>query len=128
MSQTLEEGEAQLTYLWEREKKNSLGLNEWTPCGKEKVCELSFNPEDVNPLAIRLRVQDHREDGSEWYKQLTVQPIVPYSRSWFVLRITRVNVCWVPWMVKEVAEWLFPMPTSWNMGKICLLAVRRNIC
>ena len=55
LSQTLEEGEAQLTYLWEREKKNSLGLNEWTPCGEEKVCELSFNPEDVNPLAIRLR-------------------------------------------------------------------------
>lgn len=86
LSQTLEEGEAQLTYLWEREKKNSLGLNEWTPCGEEKVCELSFNPEDVNPLAIRLRVQDHREDGSEWYKQLTVQPIVPYGRSWFVLQ------------------------------------------
>ena len=63
LSQTLEEGEAQLTYLWEREKKNSLGLNEWTPCGEEKVCELSFNPEDVNPLAVRLRGAGSREDG-----------------------------------------------------------------
>ena len=26
-------------------------------------------------------------------------------------------MCWVPWMVKEVAEWLFPMPTKLDMGK-----------
>ena len=31
---------------------------------------------------------DHREDGSEWYKVTTVRPIVPYSRSWFVLQHT----------------------------------------
>lgn len=86
LSQTLEESEAQLTYVWERERKNSSGLSEWIPCGKEKVCELWFKPEDVNSLSIRLRVQDNREDGSEWYKQTTVQPIVPYSRSWFVLQ------------------------------------------
>lgn len=82
LSQTLEEGEAQLTYLWEKEQKKG----EWIPCGEEKVCELSFTPTDVNPLTVRLRVQDHREDGSEWYKQLTVQPIVPFQRSWFVLQ------------------------------------------
>ena len=86
LSQTLEESEARLTYMWEKEKKNNVGLSEWIPCGEEKVCELLFQPADVNSLSVRLRVQDHREDGSEWYKQTTVKPIVPYSRSWFVLQ------------------------------------------
>lgn len=86
LSQTLEEGEAQLTYLWEKGQKKGLAETEWIPCGEGKVCELSFTPKDVNPLPVRLRVQDHREDGSEWYKELTVQPIVPFQQSWFVLQ------------------------------------------
>lgn len=47
-----------------------------------------FQPTDVESQTIRLIVTDHREDGSEWYKVTTVRPIVPYSRSWFVLQYT----------------------------------------
>jgi len=84
--QTLEEGESNLSYRWEREVKTSLGLGEWIECGTGKRCEFWLQPSDVEPQKLRLRVMDLREDGSEWYKQITVNPIVPYSRSWFVLQ------------------------------------------
>lgn len=86
LTQTLEKEESFLSYRWEKELKNSLGLSKWVECGTEKRCELWFQPSDVNSQTIRLRVTDHREDGSEWYKMIVVKPIVPYSRSWFVLQ------------------------------------------
>ncbi|WP_292270725.1 PKD-like family lipoprotein [Butyricimonas sp.] len=86
LSQTLEKNEEQLTYKWEKMVENPNGLDEWVVCGEEKKCELWFEAKDTKPLSLRLRVLDHRKDGSEWYKQTTVQPIVPYSSSWFVLQ------------------------------------------
>lgn len=88
LSQTLEKEESHLSYRWEKEVKKSTGLKEWVECGQEKTCQLVFQPTDVESQTIRLIVTDHREDGSEWYKVTTVRPIVPYSRSWFVLQYT----------------------------------------
>ena len=86
LSQTLAEEESNLTYRWEEKLKKTGALDEWIECGQEKTCELVFQPTDVNIRTVRLVVTDHRKDGSEWYQEMTVKPIVPYSRSWFVLQ------------------------------------------
>lgn len=86
LSQTLAEEESNLTYRWEEKLKKTGALDEWVECGLEKTCELVFQPTDVNTRTVRLVVTDHRKDGSEWYQEMTVKPIVPYSRSWFVLQ------------------------------------------
>ena len=128
LSQTLEESEARLTYMWEKEKKNNVGLSEWIPCGEEKVCELLFQPADVNSLSVRLRVQDHREDGSEWYKQTTVKPIVPYSRSWFVLQYNEGKCVLGAVDGEGSGGVVIPDASNWMWEKICLLVVLPNTC
>lgn len=84
IEQTMEEGEANLSFKWE--KITDLLYGSYEECGNERNLSLAFAPEDRSSVRVRLTVTDNRPDGSDWIVESTVSPIEPYSKTWFVLQ------------------------------------------
>ncbi len=84
-TQTLAEGEENLTYVWEKEISRG-GILGWEVVGNERIFKAYLKRGDIQSYDMRLTVKDTRGDGSEWYAVTKVVPVVPYSWCWFVLQ------------------------------------------
>lgn len=87
ISQTMAADESNLTFTWGRMNGSEiLAGGEYQACGEGKTLTLSFGPEDQDYVKVLLTVTDNRPDGSTWFAEAVVSPILPYNATWFVLQ------------------------------------------
>lgn len=87
ITQTLAEDESNLTFKWEKlDMSEALNQVPYEECGNEKTLTLEFGPEDQSRISVRLTVTDNRPDGTIWFRETSVSPILPYNATWFVLQ------------------------------------------
>lgn len=82
LTQTQLQNETNLSFKWEIKES----LEGWRLCGEEKSCRIWLQPEEVSPFTVRLTITDQSPEGTVWYRMVTVTPIPPYNRCWFVLQ------------------------------------------
>lgn len=85
LKQSNHPNEENLLFRWDRvSSENSETVFE--PYCQTKVCSLWVQPYETERFTIRLTVTDRNGDGSLWYKEIEICPVVPFNRCWFMLQ------------------------------------------
>ena len=94
LSQTMLDNEENLTFQWYKGSANATHISEdpdeerdmyYRPYSTDKVCTLTVAFDETAPIKLLLMVTD-RTNNTQWYAESTVNMVLPFSHTWFVLQ------------------------------------------